>query len=77
MPSIYLGCHCISRHAIIAFPAEIQYIPNETHSADLTIIGHSAQLSDQHNPSIVVNFEEKRERKKKRDTVYILNFIAR
>lgn len=62
-PSIYSGCHCISRHAIIAFPSEIQYIPNESHSADLTVAGHSAQLSDQHNLSTVVNSE--REKKKK------------
>lgn len=74
-PSVYSGCHCISRHAIIAFPAEIQYIPNESHSADLTITGHSAQLSDQRNPSTVVNFEEKR--KKKRDTFHLLNSIVR
>lgn len=60
MPSAYSGCHCISRHAITASPAEIQYIPNESHSADLTITGHDVQLSDQHNPSRVVNFEEKR-----------------
>lgn len=72
-PSIYSGCHCISRHAIIAFPAEIQYIPNESHSADLTITGHSAQLFDQHNPSTVVNLK-KRGKKKKR---YIPSSIAR
>lgn len=60
VPSIYSGCHCISRHAIIAFPAEIQYIPNESQNTDLTITEHNVQLSDQHNPSTVVNFEEKR-----------------
>lgn len=75
-PSICSGCHCISKHAIIAFPAEIQYIPNESHSADLTITGHSAQLWDQHNPSTVVNFEEKRG-KKKRGSFHLLNSIAR
>lgn len=75
-PSIYSGCHSISRHAFIAFPAEIQYIPNESHSADLTLTGHSAQLSDQHNPSTVVNSEEKK-RRKKGGTFHLLYSIAR
>lgn len=64
-PSIYSGCQCISRHTIITFPADMQYIPNESHSADLTITRYSVQLSDQYNPSTVVNSEEKRKEKEK------------
>lgn len=73
---LYSGCHCISRHAIVAFPAEIQYIPNESHSAYLTITGHTAQLSDEQTPSTVVNSEEKRS-KKKRGTFSLLNPVER
>lgn len=62
---IYSGCHCISRHAIIAFPAEIQHIPNESHSAYLTITGHTDQLPDQQTPSTTVNSEEKRSKIKR------------
>lgn len=65
MPSIYFGRHCISRHAITAFLAEIQYIPYESYSADLTIKGHNTQLSDQHNPCTVVNSGKRKKKTEK------------
>lgn len=69
MPSIYFGCHCISRHAITE--AEIQYLPYESHSADLTIKGHNTQLSNQHNPCTIVSSEEKKEKNRVEYSIFL------
>lgn len=77
------GCACFILDASVlqdilytGLPAEIQYIPNESHSAYLTITGYTTQLSDQQTPSTVVNSEEKTS-KKKRGSFCLLNSMER